>query len=106
MGVENFAKATEIEKFYFAEPGQIWSDKLPRFVIECDEASNSAVIRRLEQRFDHIYIDEVQDLVGYDLEIIELLLKSKINVTMVGHHRQATFQFAPPLRTAPTRRSR
>jgi len=77
--------------FYFAEDRLIYSDKLAQFVVACNQASNGAVIRRLEQRFDRIYIDEIQDMAGYDLEVIELLLKSTINVTMVGDHRQATF---------------
>ena len=31
-------------------------------------------------------------MAGWDIEVIELLLKSKINVTLVGDHRQATFR--------------
>jgi len=89
---KTFAKATNVPKYYFAEPAKIWSDKLGRFVIECNKASDGAVIRRLEKRFDRIYIDEVQDLAGYDLDIVELLLRSKIAVTLVGDHRQATFR--------------
>lgn len=77
--------------FYFAQDRLIYSDKLSQFVVECNAASNGAVIRRIEQRFDRIYIDEIQDMAGYDLEVIELLLKSKVSVTMVGDHRQATF---------------
>jgi DNA helicase-2/ATP-dependent DNA helicase PcrA len=41
--------------------------------------------------FDEIYIDEVQDLAGYDLDLIELLLESKINLLLVGDNRQATY---------------
>jgi DNA helicase-2/ATP-dependent DNA helicase PcrA len=48
-------------------------------------------IRRLEDVFDHLYIDEVQDLAGWDLELVEALMKSRIWVTLVGDHRQATF---------------
>ncbi len=84
--------ADNVAKFYFAEPGKVWADKLGRFVLECNKASEGAIIRRLEQRFDRIYIDEVQDLAGYDLDLVELLLKSKIKVTLVGDHRQATFR--------------
>ena len=31
-------------------------------------------------------------MAGWDIEVIELLLKSKINVALVGDHRQATFR--------------
>jgi DNA helicase-2/ATP-dependent DNA helicase PcrA len=70
----------------------IYSDKLARFICECNHASGGAVIKRLEQRFDHIYIDEIQDMAGYDIDLIELMLRSRINLTLVGDHRQATFR--------------
>lgn len=78
-------------KFYFTHDRFIYSDKLAQFVVACNQASNGAVIRRIEQRFDRIYIDEIQDMAGYDLEVIELLLRSSIKLIMVGDHRQATF---------------
>lgn len=87
-----FADATKIDQYYFQNGKRIYSDKLARFVCECDKASGGAVIKRLEQRFEQIYIDEIQDMAGWDIEIIELLLKSKIDVTLVGDHRQATFR--------------
>jgi ATP-dependent DNA helicase UvrD/PcrA len=87
-----FADATKIDRYYFHESKKIYSDKLARFVWECNWASGGAVIKRLEQRFDRLYIDEIQDMAGWDIEVIELLLNSKIHVTLVGDHRQATFK--------------
>lgn len=52
-------------------------------------ASNGGAINRLEHIYDEIYIDEVQDLGGWDLEVVELLLRSRLAVTMVGDMRQA-----------------
>ncbi len=49
-------------------------------------------INRLANIYSHLYIDEVQDMAGYDLEIIELLMKSHIAVTCVGDGKQATFK--------------
>jgi DNA helicase-2/ATP-dependent DNA helicase PcrA len=89
---DTFADAAKIERYYFHGSKRIYSDKLARFVCECDKASGGAVIKRLEQRFDKLYIDEIQDMAGWDIEIMELLLKSKISVTLVGDHRQATFR--------------
>ncbi|WP_442598401.1 UvrD-helicase domain-containing protein [Parapusillimonas sp. JC17] len=48
-------------------------------------------MRRLRQRFAHIIIDEIQDMAGYDLDLLELMLRSNVRVTFVGDHRQATF---------------
>ena len=39
-----------------------------------------------------LYIDEVQDFVGYDLDIILLMFKSNIKVLLVGDTRQLTYQ--------------
>ena len=78
-------------EFYFAMDRLLYSDKLSQFVVACNNASHGAVIRRIQQRFDRIYIDEIQDMAGYDLDVIELLLKSNVRITMVGDHRQATF---------------
>ena len=41
--------------------------------------------------YDYIYIDEVQDMVGYDLEILKFLIATKTNVIMVGDPRQCTY---------------
>ena len=76
---------------YFRNGTRIYSDKLAKFICECDRRSGGAVMRRLKQRFHHIIIDEVQDMAGYDLELLELILRSGVNVTFVGDHRQATF---------------
>lgn len=86
-----YAKSRNIEQYYFATGQLIYSDKIAKFACECDKASNGAVMRRLKQRFDHIYIDEVQDLAGYDLELIQRMLEADIQLTLVGDHRQATF---------------
>lgn len=52
---------------------------------------DKSLIHRLEQIFEEIIVDEVQDLAGEDLDFIDLLLDSKIRITLVGDSRQATF---------------
>lgn len=89
---DRYAKQTEINRYYFGEQGFIYSDKIAQFVLACNEASAGAVIRRLEERFGMVYIDEFQDLAGYDLDLIELILRSRVQVNLVGDHRQATFR--------------
>ncbi len=46
---------------------------------------------RLADVFDEIYIDEVQDLAGYDLDLLERLLTTHVETTLVGDTRQATY---------------
>ena len=89
---DRFARQADISRFYFSDGRLIYSDKLSRFICECNKASAGAVIKRLEQRFDHIYIDEIQDMAGYDIDLIELIMRSQIGVTLVGDHRQSTYR--------------
>jgi DNA helicase II / ATP-dependent DNA helicase PcrA len=58
-------------------------------------ASGGSVIDRLERIYDEIHVDEVQDLTGYDLDILEMLLKSKVAMRLVGDVRQSTFSTNP-----------
>jgi DNA helicase II / ATP-dependent DNA helicase PcrA len=89
---DRYARRDEIDRFYFGPDRRIYSDKLSRFICECNAASKGDVIRRLEQRFDRIYIDEVQDIAGHDIDLVELILRSKIKLILVGDHRQSTFR--------------
>ena len=85
------AKKAEPERYFFDSNHDIYRDGVSDFACLADECAGGSVISRLEQRFSRIYIDEVQDLVGYDLEFLDLLFKSKIAVTVVGDPRQHTF---------------
>lgn len=81
----------EVQKYYFNEKKQIYSDKLSKFVCRANEKGNGLVIHRLSRIYPYIFIDEVQDLAGFDLEIIKLLLLSSVNLMMVGDPRQVTY---------------
>ena len=81
----------DVAKFYFSPSGRIYSDKIAEFAVACNLASGGKVIARLAQIYSHIFIDEFQDLAGWDFEILELLLKSGITIMMVGDHRQCTY---------------
>lgn len=87
-----YAAAANIDAHYFAGSTRIYSDKIAKFVCAIDQTTGGAVVARLKQRFDHIYVDEIQDMAGYDLDILELILKAGITVSLVGDHRQATFR--------------
>jgi DNA helicase-2/ATP-dependent DNA helicase PcrA len=49
------------------------------------------VVSRITRIFSHIFIDEVQDLAGYDLEIIRLLFGSSATIVLAGDPRQVTY---------------
>lgn len=46
---------------------------------------------RLERFYDHIYIDEVQDLAARDFDFILLLGKSNLNIDLIGDFFQHTY---------------
>lgn len=86
-----FKEETEFEQHYFTSSGKIYSDRLPKFVVKSNETSNGEVVNRISRIYQHIYIDEIQDLAGYDLEILKLLFQSSSNILLVGDPRQVTY---------------
>lgn len=78
-------------KYYFTSDLKIYSDKISKFLIECNEKTEGSLIDRISSLYPYIFIDEVQDLAGWDLEIIKLLFKSPSNIILVGDPRQVTY---------------
>lgn len=69
----------------------MYRDGVSDFVVQLNMKTRGTVVRRLERVYTHIFIDEVQDLVGYDLDVLDLLISSNIRLVMVGDPRQHTF---------------
>jgi DNA helicase-2/ATP-dependent DNA helicase PcrA len=84
-GEDNF------DKFYFTDSKKVYSDKLAQLTIRCNEVSDGMVFDRISRCFKYVYIDEVQDLAGYDLEVLDCLFKSNSDIVLVGDPRQATY---------------
>lgn len=85
-----FRQKTNLQYFIDGN-GDLYRDGVSDFAIELNNKTNGAVVDRLERIYSHILIDEVQDLVGYDLDVLDLLISSQINFTVVGDPRQHTF---------------
>lgn len=88
-----FTKKTELA--HYISNNNIYSDKISEFAYECNQANNNCVINRIAQCYDYIFIDEAQDLSGYDFDLISTLLASKCNIVMVGDARQTSYQTTP-----------
>lgn len=86
-----YKEDTEFENHYFTKSLKIYSDKLSKFVVKCNEKSEGAVIDRISRLYSNIFIDEVQDLAGYDLEFLKSMFLSKSNLFLVGDPRQVTY---------------
>lgn len=77
--------------YYFTKDDKIYSDKISKFVFKCNEKSKNAVINRISNIYDCIFIDEIQDLAGYDLEILKILFVSPLRILITGDPRQVTY---------------
>jgi DNA helicase II / ATP-dependent DNA helicase PcrA len=78
-------------QYYFDSNGDFYRDGVAEFAIHADKATGGRVIKRLQALYHELYIDELQDLAGYDLEFLDLLFASSMRVTVVGDPRQHTY---------------
>lgn len=85
-----FTKKTDL-RYFIDGNSDLYRDGVSDFAIHLNAATNGAVVERLERIYTHLLIDEVQDLVGYDLDVLDLLFSSRINLMVVGDPRQHTF---------------
>lgn len=83
--------ASNVEKHYFSSEMKIYSDKIAKFSFKCNDATGGDVVSRIRRIYSRIYIDEAQDLAGYDLEIIRLLMLEGSIVVLVCDPRQGTY---------------
>src|SRR5699024_6897320 len=77
-------------KYYYDFYGNLYYERLAQFSYKILKSSDN-VLKRLESIYKTVLIDEVQDMVGYDLRIIEELYNARLNLVIVGDHRQSTY---------------
>lgn len=80
---------------FFDSNGAAYACELGRLAHELVADSKGALLRRLESIYDEILIDEVQDLSSHDWEIFDVLLRSSIDIRMVGDIRQSVLATNP-----------
>lgn len=78
-------------RYFVDRNADLYRDGVSDLAVQLNEKTHGAVIERLDRIYSRILIDEVQDLVGYDLDILDLLLSSRIGLLAVGDPRQHTF---------------
>ena len=74
---------------------KIYSDKISKFILNTNVKSKNLVFDRISKIFNNIFIDEVQDLAGYDYELLRLLFRLPNSVLLVGDPRQVTYLTHP-----------
>ena len=82
---------TDTRRYFFSCNNALYKDRATKFALKCNTLSNNAVIERLESIYSLVYIDEVQDMAGDDLDLLKLLYASKLRVVSVGDIRQAIY---------------
>jgi DNA helicase-2/ATP-dependent DNA helicase PcrA len=83
--------ATGVSRFLDAD-GRAYKLHLSKLAHDVVLASKGAAIDRLANIYDDVYVDKVQDLTGWDLGILEVLMNaSGLDVHMVGDVRQSVF---------------
>lgn len=74
---------------YFTDNGYALSNKISKFLL--DNAQQYPYISRIDEFFEEVYIDEIQDFTGYDLNLLCSLAQSKAKILCVGDFWQHTF---------------
>jgi DNA helicase-2/ATP-dependent DNA helicase PcrA len=89
----SWAKDKNFYQYYFRSKKslKICSDTIADFIVSCNQKTDGEVISRISRIYPNIFIDEVQDLAGWELEILKLLFDTSSNVLLVGDPRQVTY---------------
>jgi DNA helicase II / ATP-dependent DNA helicase PcrA len=87
-------------RYYFNSGGDLYVNRVAEFVLSVNQRTNGAVLRRLAGLFDHIMVDEMQDLSGYDFNLLDELFAAETAFTCVGDPRQAIFSTTTALKNA------
>lgn len=93
-GVDYSKKNTT--SYFLTRNNDVKANRASEFALLLNNLSDGAVLKRLEDTYACIYIDELQDLVGKDIELLELLFLSSIKIYCVGDYKQATLKTHNP----------
>lgn len=75
---------------YMSKNNRVYSDKLSKLMFKNTSVKKS-VMNRLSKIYNVMFIDEVQDMASWDLELIKEIHNSSIELIMVGDMLQRTY---------------
>jgi hypothetical protein len=78
-------------RYYINRSGGLYQDRASDFAYKCNEATGGLMVQRLEKIYKYVFIDEAQDLAGWDLDIVKSIMTSQISTFLVADPRQATY---------------
>ena len=91
FGQKNFNKTGTYPR-YINSGRNVRSNQASELAVILNQRSGGNSIKRLEEIYSNIFFDEVQDLAGYDIDLLRLLMQSSIAITCCGDNKQATFK--------------
>ena len=77
---------------YINSGKNVRSNQASELAVLLNQRNKGMTVDRLEKIYSNIYFDEIQDLAGYDIELLRLLMESSIYVTCCGDNKQATYK--------------
>ncbi len=86
-----YARESSFQQYYIDSASNVYRDRVSALACKLDDLSDGRVVSRLVSCFGLILIDEIQDFAGYDLELLERLLRSRTRILAVGDPRQAVY---------------
>lgn len=86
-----YTPKSDPKRYFLDRNRDLYRDGVSEFACIAEQKTGGLVTGRLADMFDHIYVDELQDLAGYDLELLDLMFRGRTTVTAVGDPRQHTF---------------
>lgn len=89
--IRRFFPKTNIKGYFLNTNNEVNKDRIAELAELIAQKSDYKNITRLSEMYNYIFVDEVQDMAGYDLEIFEMLMYSTIDTLFVGDIRQATY---------------
>lgn len=91
--------------YYLDSKNDVYQEVVADMVCLLDQESGGKVVARLAECYDAIFIDEMQDLAGYDLVLLERLLDAGLPLLIVGDPRQSVYSTNAAARYKQYRRS-
>nr|WP_276974859.1 UvrD-helicase domain-containing protein [Ferrimicrobium acidiphilum] len=86
-----YARKARFGEFYADSQNNLYQDSVSDLACALDNTSEGMVIGRLSECYDAIFIDELQDLAGPDLDFLEKLFASEMRILCVGDPRQSVY---------------
>lgn len=91
QSMRRYVPRANFDAYYLDSDSNVYQDVVSDLVCVLDDESSGKVIARLAACYDAIYVDEMQDLAGYDLDLLERLLSAGVPLLVVGDPRQAVY---------------